>query len=567
MNFNNIKTINLNHIKYLENKLLNNEFEALEKIIENLNRKNFKLPAIQLLYANSKALKKNSSLEEKKIAFDIFIKTFKSNPNFKNVLYNACAICFEINEYNEILILLEDFVKKNNYNEKIYNTLYKLYAVLGETEKAIECLELVIKKEPKNLKAWSALIFASLYSEKFTQNKTISLHKEFSNNVPYYAVAEKISIPEENSKIKIGFISPYFDGNSIDGFLIGLLENLDRSTFEITGFNLNISNNKSNHLIHHFDNWHHVHNLEDLDLISFIRKKNINILIDLVGHGPKNRLSIFKNRVAPIQISWLGYTNTTLLKEMDYLIADPNLIKNNEKNLYCEKILYLPSIWNAHNKIGENLVIKDLPYDRNKYITFGSFNNFKKISNNVIEVWSEILNKTNSKLILKSSMHNNSELRERFLNKFPKNIRNKNKIILLEGQKERRDHINFYNEIDIGLDTFPYTGVTTTFEAIWMGVPVLTLKGNNFTSRCGESININLKLEQFIAKDTEDYIKKAINFTKEIEVVRNLRINLREQAINSPLFKTKDFANQFGDQLKDLWMKKNTNNLNLKIRV
>jgi predicted O-linked N-acetylglucosamine transferase (SPINDLY family) len=554
MDFNNIKTINLDHIKYLENKLLNNQFEALEKIIDNLNREDFKLPAIQLLYANSKVLNKNSNLKEKKIAFDIFIKIFKSNPSFKNVLYNACAICFEINEYNEILFLLEDFVKKNDYDEKVYNTLYKIYAVLGETEKAIKCLELVIKNEPKNLKAWSALIFTSLYSNKFTQNKTINLYGEFAKNIKNYEVTEKISVPDKYSKIKIGFISPYFDGNSIDGFLIGLLENLDRKIFEITGFNLNISNNKSNHLIHHFNDWYHVHNLKDLDLINFIRKKNINILIDLVGHGPKNRLSIFKNRAAPLQISWLGYTNTTLLKEMDYLIADPNLIKNDEKNLYCEKILYLPNIWNAHNKIGENLVIKDLPYDRNKYITFGSFNNFKKISNNVIEVWSEILNKTNSKLILKSSMHNNFELRERFLNKFPKSIRDK--IILLEGQKEKLDHINLYNEIDIGLDTFPYTGVTTTFEAIWMGVPVLTLKGNNFTSRCGESININLKLEEFIAVDTRDYIKKAINFTKKIEVVRNLRKNLREQAIHSPLFKTKDFANQFSDQLKNLWIKK-----------
>lgn len=558
MNFDNIEVINLNHVKYLEKKLLNGQFEDLEKIIENLNKKNFNHPAVKLLYANSKVLKKNSKLEEKKIAFDIFLETYKSNPNFKKVLYNLCSICFQIKEYNKILILLEDFIKQNDYDDKVYGTLYKIYGILGEAEKANEFAKIIVKNEPKNLEAWSAYIFTSLYLEKFKQKDAINLFNEFTNNVPKYEVKEKISNQTLNGKIRIGFITPYFNGNSIDGFLLGLLENMDRKKFEIIGFNLGNSNQKSDHLIRHFDDWNHVFDLKDLELINFIRKKNINILFDLVGHGPGNRLPIFKNRVAPIQISWLGYTNSTWLKEIDYIISDPYLIKRNEKNLYYEKVLYLPNIWVAHKKLDEKLKIKKLPYDTNNYVTFGSFNNFLKISNNVIRVWSEILDKTNSRLILKCSMHDSLEIRERFLDKFPKNITSKNKIVLLERQKEKQKHINLYNEIDIGLDTFPYTGVTTTFEAIWMGVPVLTLKGDNFTSRCGESININLNLREFIANDTDDYIKKAINFTKKIEIIRDLRKNLRERAKNSSLYKTKDFSNHFCNELKNLWIKKIT---------
>lgn len=558
MNFDNIEVINLNHVKYLEKKLLNGQFEDLEKIIENLNKKNFNHPAVKLLYANSKVLKKNSKLEEKKIAFDIFLETYKSNPNFKKVLYNLCSICFQIKEYNKILILLEDFIKQNDYDDKVYGTLYKIYGILGEAEKANEFVKIIVKNEPKNLEAWSAYIFTSLYLEKFKQKDAINLFNEFTNNVPKYEVKEKISNQTLNGKIRVGFITPYFNGNSIDGFLLGLLENMDRKKFEIIGFNLGNSNQKSDHLIRHFDDWNHVFDLKDLELINFIRKKNINILFDLVGHGPGNRLPIFKNRVASIQISWLGYTNSTWLKEIDYIISDPYLIKRNEKNLYYEKVLYLPNIWGAHKKLDEKLKIKKLPYDTNNYVTFGSFNNFLKISNNVIRVWSEILDKTNSRLILKCSMHDSLEIRERFLDKFPKNITSKNKIVLLERQKEKQKHINLYNEIDIGLDTFPYTGVTTTFEAIWMGVPVLTLKGDNFTSRCGESININLNLREFIANDTDDYIKKAINFTKKIEIIRDLRKNLRERAKNSSLYKTKDFSNHFCNELKNLWIKKIT---------
>ena len=556
MNFNDIEIITINHIKYLENKLLNNQFEALEKIIENLSKKNFNHPAIKLLYANSKVLKKNSNLKEKKIAFDIFLETYKLNPKFKKVLYNACVISLQIKEYNKILILLEDFVKKNNYDYVVYDTLCKIYGIFNEAEKAHEFAKIIVKNEPKNLEAWSGFIFTSLYLDKFKQNDAINLFKEFENNVPTYQVKEKIFSESLNDKVRIGFISPYFSGNSIEGFLLGLLENIDRNKFEVIGFNIGISNNNSKHLIDQFDNWHHVYSMNNLDLINFIRKKKINILIDLVGHGFRNRLTIFKNRAAPIQISWLGYTNSTWLKEVDYIIADPYLIKKNEQNLYYERILYLPSIWNAHKKLDDKLEINKLPYDKNNYVTFGSFNNFLKISNNVIKIWSEILDQTNSKLILKCSMHDSDEARERLLKKFPKKLTSKKKIILLEKQKEKRDHFNSYNKIDIGLDTFPYTGVTTTFEAIWMGVPVLTLKGNNFTSRCGESINMNLNLREFIANDTDDYIKKAINFTNKIEIIRNLRKNLREQAKNSPLYQTKDFADQFSNKLINLWKKK-----------
>ena len=161
---------------------------------------------------------------------------------------------------------------------------------------------------------------------------------------------------------------------------------------------------------------------------------------------------------------------------------------------------------------------------------------------------------TNSKLILKSSVNNCKDLRNRFLNKFPKKLLKENKIILIEGQKNKKEHLQLYHKIDIGLDTFPYTGVTTTFEAIWMGVPVITLRGHNFTSRCGESINFNCNLEEFIAEDKKDYIKKAINFTKNIEHIKNLKKNLRNMAIESSLFHSEEFASSFYKNLKNLWI-------------
>ena len=555
MEFQNIKRLSLDHLKYLENKIKNKEFDLVDKIIESLDDKLFNNQPIKLLYANSKALNKNSNLIDKKKAFFIFIELYKLNPKLIRVLYNASALCFELQEYNEILIILEDFIKKNSFNEKIYNTLYKVYAALGETSKANNILKIIVNEQPKNLKAWSALMFTSLSLDEVNQEDIFKIGKQFSSNIPNFKVTENFKFKSKNSKIKVGFITPYFAGNAIDGFLLSVLKNLDQSNFEIVGFNLNKSNNKSDHLKNYFNEWYHVYALNNYDLINLIRKKNINILIDLVGHGPGNRLEIFKNRAAPLQISWLGYINTTGLKEMDYIIVDPNLIKKEERHLYSEKVLYLPEIWNSHEELNKNLKI-NIPCNVNNYVTFGSFNNFRKISSTVVDVWSKILTKTNSKLIVKSSMNNREDVRVKFLNKFSKELVNKNKIIMIEGQKEKSEHLLMYNDIDVALDTFPYTGVTTSFEAIWMGVPVLTMRGHNFTSRCGESININCDMEDFIAQNKNDYIEKAINLTKNINYLKSLKKNLRNKAINSSLFKPKEFSKKFYMELKKVWSEK-----------
>lgn len=548
--------ISLSKIKYFERKLLDKNYENLESEIQQLKSDDFNHPAIKVIYANSKILKDNPSTQEKKIAFDIFLEIFKSNPNFINGLYNACVLCLEIKQYDEILNILLKFIKENKYNSKIYQTLFKIYSNLGETERAIFFLRKIISNEPENLDAWSAFLFLYNYQEKGNQQEYLNYCNQYSKNVKIYNL-ELIKSISQNNKINLGFITPFFIGNAIDGFLTGLLKNINKEDFETSAFNLNKITNKSDHLKNLFDNWHNVSNFSDLELINFIKKKKIDILVDLVGHGPGNRMSIFKNKSAPIQISWLGYCNSTGINEIDYIVVDKNLIKDEEKKLYSENVLYLPNIWNSHDQIDNAPDVNYLPFFKNKFFTFGSFNNFKKINKDVIEVWSEILEETDGKLILKSSMHNDYNLRKNFLSKFPNKIIKNNQIKLLEGQEKKIDHLRLYNELDLALDTFPYNGVTTSFESIWMGVPVLVLKGNNFISRCGESINKNLNLNEFIADNKKEYIEKAINLSKNPEILGDLRIKLRQKALNSPLFDTKSFGRNFGEELKKLFKKIN----------
>ena len=298
-----------------------------------------------------------------------------------------------------------------------------------------------------------------------------------------------------------------------------------------------------------FDKWVNINNLNDNEAINVIKKNKLDIIIDLMGPTSSNRMNLFKNRIAPIQILWLGYNNTSGLKEMDYFIADPHLIEKKEVKFYSEKILFLPSIWNCHSGFSTSRKEIPSPLIKNKYITFGSFNNINKISDEVIDVWSKILKKTkNSRLILKSSrVFSHSSLMKKF---------KKNKVLdlitIMDTKNNFEDHMEEYKKIDIALDTFPYNGVTTSFEAIWMGAPLLTLNGFNANSRAGVSINKNINMNYFIANNKDEYILKAIELSNNSKKVNDARKYLFNNTLESNLFNTKKFSKEFFETLANI---------------
>ena len=273
-------------------------------------------------------------------------------------------------------------------------------------------------------------------------------------------------------------------------------------------------------------------------LLILIRKQKIDVMIDTMGLLSDNRIGLYKNRIAPIQINWCGFCNTVGIKEMDYIFVDKNLILSDEENLYTEKVIYLPDIWNVHSGFKFTRKKHPSPIIKKKHITFGSFNNFSKIIDETIEVWSKILKKNDgSRLILKSGSPRDLD---NLFEKFDKyNVANsidfKSKI------KSFKEHLDLYKKIDLSLDTFPYNGVTTSFESLWMGVPVLTMKGFNFNSRCGESININLGMKKLIAKDFKNYIDIASFYASNTDKLLDLRNEVYEKLLNTPLFDKKNF--------------------------
>ena len=426
-----------------------------------------------------------------------------------------------------------------------------VYSRLNDFKGMVYHLEKVIKSGDFISNDLCNYGFWRCYDKRWSQENFFNYGKFVEKNLNKYSDNQLIDLSnKKNEKIKLGILSADLKtGHSITFFLKTILLHYNRDEIEIYLISnqkdpTTISTEISNLVFKTID----INQLDDLSAFNKIRELNIDIMIDVMGYTSRNRIALFKNRIAKKQVIWMGYCNTTGLKNMDYIITDPNLIYDNEKELYAEQILYLPEIWNTH--CGFDFERQEIPppFIKNNYITFGSFNNPAKINENVITCWSKILkNIKNSKLIIKCPNDKHQ------LTRIKKSLKEKlilDTVIFHTSFDDKKNHLNLYKKIDIALDTFPYNGVTTSFEAIWMGVPVITMAGYNFNSRCGESINKNLGLEQLIAKDENDYVQKAINFANDKEKYINLRKCVFTDAIKSPLFDTKRFAENFFNALR-----------------
>lgn len=425
-------------------------------------------------------------------------------------------------------------------------------------QKIKEISEKIILNKNVSLIEKSGSIFNQNYFYNLSQQEYTKYAVNNSKSFPKYNVKElkKINF-KENKKINLGFVSGDFtDQHSIFYFLKDTLKFLDRSVFKIYLFSFNRKQNNywlgQKEIKSVADEFVDLENYNNQECVNVIQECKINVLFDIMGFSFTKRIPIFNNRVAPVQISWLATCNSTGIENIDYLISDKNLILENEEKLYPEKILKLPKIWNAHCGFDLERNFNMSPCVNKDYFTFGSLNNFHKISDETVQAWSKILIKCeSSKLILKSSSFecNIEKIRDKF-KKF--GVENKIEILNKKNYPYKKDHLEVYNDIDLALDTFPYNGVATTFEALWKGVPVNVLKGFNFNSRCGYSIIKNSRFENLISNNIDEYIEKAVHFYNNRKEFLELRQNIFKNIILTPLFNTKEFSKNFSETLLEV---------------
>jgi predicted O-linked N-acetylglucosamine transferase (SPINDLY family) len=514
------------------------------------NKEDFLLAIDNFKTATLKEHKTKNSLEAFKNFINVSVELYdfdKSTENHQRVLKFFKEI---LNIYDQN----KDFFSKDEF---FLLSLIRVHTRLNDLVKVRKYYEELIKNKFYRSTTICSLIYNNLFVNNWKQEDFLKYGRLLNKNIKTYENEKLRPIhKDKNKKIKIGFLSSDIKSkHSVIYFLKTVIKNYNKDKYEIYLFSNNLTSSEDEtirSIKSSINKNYNIYGINDVETINLIRGNKIDILIDLMGLTSDQKITILKNRAAPIQIVWCGFCNTTGIEEVDYIISDPNLIYNSEINLYQEKIIFMPKIWNCHTGLEIERTFNNSPFLNNNLTTFGSFNNFGKINTSVVATWSRILKKVkNSKLILKSSRPRVTELlTEQF-----KNQGVLNSVEFMTTITNFEDHMQLYKKIDIALDTFPYNGVTTSFEAIWMGVPVITMKGYNFNSRCGESINKNLNMEYLIAENEMDYVAKAKELSENKEKLLDIRKKIFDQAVSSPLFDTKSFSNDFFKSLETIYNK------------
>jgi predicted O-linked N-acetylglucosamine transferase (SPINDLY family) len=293
--------------------------------------------------------------------------------------------------------------------------------------------------------------------------------------------------------------------------------------------------------------------MSDEQAAQNIYADDIDILVDLSGHTSGNRLALFAWKPAPVQVSWLGYFASTGVPGIDFLLTDAISVTESQSQYFSEKFWYLPETRLCFTQPDTALMPSSVPAKENHYITFGCFQNLSKINNEVIKVWSLIFEALpTAKLVIRNKQMTCLDEQKNLLQRLI-SVGIQSERITIEQPLAREDYLASYSKIDILLDTFPYPGGTTTCEALWMGVPTLTLFGDTLLARQGASIFNCAGLQEWIAKDEDEYVAKAVQYATNIEQLVEIRTKLRPQLLETALFNAVRFSEQLEEAMSGMW--------------
>jgi len=407
----------------------------------------------------------------------------------------------------------------------------------------------------------SNLLFAMHYAPTIDARQLFKEHRKWNEN---HAIKLNHYTPDHKNdrspdkRLRIGYLSPDFRVHPVAYFILAILGCHDKKQVETFCYsNVDHPDQATEHLKEMSDHWREIFTLSDQRVSDMIQDDKIDILVDLSGHTAHNRLILFAGKPAPVQVTYLGYPNTTGLDAMDYRItdtlADP---PGKTERFHSERLIRLPGCFLCYIPPKGAPDVKDLSASTSRNITFGSFNNRAKITPKVVETWSKILHALpGSRMIIKAKSLVDNKIQNQLIEQFQNLGISKERLSLMGFIKSKADHFKLYNQIDIALDTFPYNGTTTTCEALWMGVPVLTLKGDIHCSRVGYSILNCIGLPELTTETIDKYISKAVDLANNIDELKHYRRNIRSMMQGSPLMDAEGFTHRLEKEYRTIWQR------------
>ncbi len=518
------------------------------------------------------ALQKQNRIPEVISAFQNFLA---SHPDSAKIHSNLGSVYSDLGQYNEAIIHLKQaidlqadlatahtnlgfaLIKISRLGEAIeycqeailiapqlgagYLNLGYALNNQGRVPEGIANFQRVLDIEPDSHAANSNLLYALNYESDPNREAISTAHFDWGKRLTSQLQPTQNITPKKQRKstrLRIGYLSPDFRQHSVAYFIEPILYHHNKIEFEIFCYaNVSKPDPVTERLSQLAEHWRDIYRLDDQQVCEQIQADEIDILVDLAGHTGQNRLPVFANKPAPIQVTYIGYPNTTGLETMDYrltdAIADPPGMND---PYYTEELIRLPNCFLCYQPPADLPAVNALPAKTVGRITFGSFNNLSKLTPQVVDLWSRILQAVpNSRLILKVRWFDDASTCDRYLSLFTENGIDPQRIKLFGKIDDPSHHLAFYGNLDIALDPFPYNGTTTTCEALIMGIPTLTLTGSAHVNRVGQSLLTTVGLSEWVADTPDEYLNKAVAFAQDWHSLAQLRTQLRQQVLNSPL--------------------------------
>jgi len=475
--------------------------------------------------------------------------------NLGNVLLGLHLYVDAMASYRRVLEIDPD-------NADAHNNLGNVFKEIGQLEAAEASYRNALTSNPDSALARSNLLLVKNYLADQPVEQLLGEARQFGERVMRQAPSPLafMNRPDVSKCLRVGFVSADLRSHPVGFFLDSVLAALATEAagrLELFAYsNSRVNDPVTDRIKRHFDGWYSAVEQSDEFLARRIRDDGIDILIDLSGHTGNNRLPVFAWKPAPVQASWLGYCATTGVSEVDYYIADAIALPHAHERQFTETILRLPECYLCLSKPAYEIPISISPAFTTGRVTFGSFNNLTKMNAETVHLWARVLKAVpESRLFLKSRQLGDEGVLKTTLARYADHGVGPNRLILEGHIDERGGHLAAYNRVDIALDPSPYNGVTTTAEALWMGVPVLTLAGDRFLARQGMSLLMNAGLPGWIADSPDDYVSRAVSHATDLPRLALLRAGMRKQVRASPIFDAPRFAKNFEVGLRSIWGK------------
>jgi protein O-GlcNAc transferase len=478
-------------------------------------------------------------------------------PHKAEMRSNLGSVYQAMGRMEDAIAAYEGALKINPRLAVTLNSLGSAWLGQGDFEQAERCYRQCLAATPGDLRARSNLLMLLNYLPDADATTVLEEHLEWGRvaqaRIPLLESVRPAGDPQR--RLRVGYVSSDFREHSVAAFIEPLLALHDRSRVEVCCYSdLPMPDDTTRRIKETVDVWRDIDKLSDAETVRLIREDRIDILIDLAGHTGNSRLGIFVAKPAPVQMTYLGYPNTTGLRAIDYRITDGVADPAGEEDHYSEKLLRLDGCFLCYQPDPNTPVVAPLPALANGHVTFGSFNNFSKINPGVLHLWSEVLKQVpGSRLLLKCPALTDAGVQSRVSAALQALGVDAERVDLLGHTRTRQEHLALYARVDIALDTFPYNGTTTTCEALWMGVPVLSLVGEHHAGRVGASLLGAAGLTDWLADTSGAFVATAQARSADLAGLGRLRGLLRGQLADSALCDVAGFVRRLEDAMRQVW--------------